>query len=118
MTFRLLLLLLAAPGWALAAPVDCGAALAAGRAEQVKVPDWQATRRVTAGSRLYFHTAPDSGCRQRELFVVAGDGLQAQHEYGTFTEVRYVHPKTGRASIGWVQTGRLQEPAGARGASR
>ncbi|WP_395408048.1 hypothetical protein ACHMW6_15930 [Pseudoduganella sp. UC29_106] len=118
MLFRLLLLLAALPAFASAAPVNCGALLVASRAEQVKVPQWQASRRVGGEGRLYFHTAPDGACRQRDLFVVPGDALEAHFEYGTYTEVVYVHPKTGRESTGWVETGRLQESMGGRGASR
>lgn len=118
MLFRLLLLLTAVPALAIAAPVNCGALLLASRAEQVKVPAWQAARRVAGRERLYFHTAPDSACRQRDLFVVPGDALEAHFEYGTYTEVAYVHPKTGRESFGWVETGRLQETMAGRGASR
>jgi hypothetical protein len=118
MPFRLLLLLAAAPALAMAAPVNCGALLLASRAEQVKVPEWQAGRRVAGRERLYFHTAPDSACRQRDLFVVPGDALKAHSEYGIYTEVVYVHPKTGRESVGWVDTGRLQEMMAGRGASR
>jgi hypothetical protein len=118
MPFRLLFLLAVVPAIASAAPVDCGALLAAIRTEQVKVPEWQTGRRATGRERLYFHTAPDSACRQRELFVVPGDALQAHYEYGIYTEVVYVHPKTGRESMGWVETGRLQETMGGRGASR
>jgi len=118
MSFRLLLLLAAASGVVSAAPVDCGAVLVASRAEQVKVPDWQAGRRVKGHERLYFHSAPDSACRQRELFVVPGDALTAFYEYGTFTEVVYTHPKTGRESHGWVETGRLEETMAGRSAGR
>jgi hypothetical protein len=119
MSFRLLSILLAAQvATASAAPADCGAVLVASRAEQVKVPEWQAARRVTGRDRLFFHSAPDSSCRQRDLFVVPGDALEAHNEYGIYTEVVYVHPKSKRESIGWVETGRLQETMGGRGGAR
>lgn len=96
-----------------AAP-DCGGVLQRAREQQVAVADWQAGRRVIGKERLHFHSAPELGCRLRETFVIKGDTLQALHEYGTFTEVQYVHPRTGRISLGWVESGRLEETIAAR----
>lgn len=88
--------------------------LAGAREQQVAVADWQAGRRVAGKARLYFHSAPQSACKLRETFVVAGDTLQAMNEYGTYTEVQYVHPRTRRVSQGWVDSGRLEETIAAR----
>lgn len=99
--------LLAAP-MALAAP-DCGQLLLAARAEQVAVPAWQAARRVTGKDRLHFHSAPERNCRLKDVFVVPGDQVQALQEYGIYTEVQYVHPRSGRVAVGWVESGRLDE---------
>lgn len=96
-----------------AAP-DCGRLLERAREQQVAVADWQAGRRVAGKDRLYFHSAPSHACRLRETFVVRGDKLQALFEYGTFTEVQYTHPRTGRISLGWVESGRLEETIAAR----
>lgn len=96
-----------------AAP-DCGKVRAAAQEQQVAVAQWQAGRRVAGKARLYFHSAPDGACRLRDTFVVNGDTLQALNEYGTFTEVQYVHPRTGRLTQGWVESGRLEETLGAR----
>lgn len=96
-----------------AAP-DCGKVLAQAREQQVAVAEWQSGRRVAGKARLYFHSAPDGGCRLRDTFVVRGDTLQAMNEYGIFTEVHYVHPRTGRTAQGWVESGRLEETIAAR----
>lgn len=93
---------------------DCARSLALAREQQVRVPDWQAGRRVAGKDRLYFHSAPERGCRQRETFVVPGDSLQALYEYATYTEVQFVHPRTGRVSLGWVESGRLEETIATR----
>lgn len=96
-----------------AAP-DCGGVLQRAREQQVAVADWQAGRRVTGRDRLYFHSAPEPGCRLRDTFVIKGEPLQALNEYGTYTEVQYVNPRTGRISLGWVESGRLEETIAAR----
>jgi hypothetical protein len=93
---------------------DCARSLALAREQQVRVPDWQAGRRVTGKARLYFHSAPERACRLPATFVVPGDSLQALVEYGTFTEVQYVHPRSGRVSLGWVESGRLEETIAGR----
>ncbi|MYN03696.1 hypothetical protein GTP41_16510 [Pseudoduganella sp. DS3] len=96
-----------------AAP-DCGSVLQRAREQQVAVADWQAGRRVAGKERLHFHSAPEPGCRLRATFVIKGDSLHALNEYGTFTEVQYVNPRTGRISLGWVESGRLEETIAAR----
>ncbi|WP_374581022.1 hypothetical protein [Pseudoduganella sp.] len=96
-----------------AAP-DCGELLLRAREQQVAVADWQAGRRVAGKERVHFHSAPERDCRLRGTFVVKGDVLQALHEYGIFTEVQYVHPRTGRVTLGWVESGRLEETIAAR----
>ncbi|WP_342118697.1 hypothetical protein [Pseudoduganella sp. OTU4001] len=96
-----------------AAP-DCGQLLARAREQQVAVAEWQAVRLVAGKDRLYFHSAPERSCRQGETFVVRGDKLQALFEYGTYTEVQYVHPRTGRITLGWVESGRLEETIAAQ----
>lgn len=96
-----------------AAPA-CGEALLRAREQQVAVAEWQAGRRVAGKERVHFHSAPERSCRMRDTFVVRGDTLQALHEYGTFTEVQYVHPRTGRVTLGWVESGRLEETIAAQ----
>ena len=100
-----LLLLLAVAG-VQAAP-GCGRVLATARGEQVAVAGELAGRRVEGKARLHFHSAPDAACRLRDVFVVPGDALQALNEYGIYTEVQFVHPRTGRITQGWVESGRL-----------
>jgi hypothetical protein len=96
------------------AATDCGKVRARAQEQQVAVAEWQAGRRVSGKARLYFHSAPEGACRLRDVFVVNGDTLQALNEYGTFTEVRYVHPRTRRLTRGWVESGRLEETIAAR----
>jgi hypothetical protein len=88
---------------------DCGQQLVEARAQQVAVAEWQAARRVTGKARLHFHSAPEPACKLRDAFVIGGDRVQALNEYATYTEVQYVHPRTGRVTQGWVDSGRLEE---------
>jgi len=66
---------------------------------------------VVAGTeRLYFHTVPDSKCREPSVFVVPGDRLQAEVEYGPHGEwtLAKFTTKKGTEVTGWVRTNRLQ----------
>lgn len=67
-----------------------------------------AARRVVLGSgRLQFHAAPDLGCRQPGVFILAGESVEAVEQFADFTAVRYVNPRTGGEARGWVQSTRL-----------
>ncbi len=93
---------------------DCGQQLLLAREQQVAVAEWQAARRVAGKGRLHFHSAPQRDCKLRDTFVIGGDKLQALNEYATFTEVQFVHPRTGRVTQGWVDSGRLQDTIAVR----
>lgn len=65
---------------------------------------------VVGTERLYFHTVPDSKCREEGVFVIPGDKLQAEVEYGPHGEwtLAKFTTKKGKEVIGWVRTDRLQ----------
>lgn len=105
----LLLLALAACGPARAA-VDCGALDATAEREGTIVPDVGSGRDIVGRGRLQFHSAPDSACAIDGLFVVPGDTLFAQLEYGGFTRVAFIAmKKTDRQDVvAWVPSSRLR----------
>jgi hypothetical protein len=80
---------------------------AAAKARQV-VSAAKAAQVVTGAGRLQFHSAPDLACRQAGVFILTGESVEARAQYGEFTSVRYVNPRTGGQALGWVQTSRLQ----------
>lgn len=63
---------------------------------------------VGGKGRLYFHTAPDSNCRSKDIFVIQGDHLVAYSEHGGWYSVMYLNPKTGEDYEGWVRPERLK----------
>jgi photosynthetic reaction center cytochrome c subunit len=101
------------------APANPFAALAASGADPcpslvaaalkgVQAPPGGPGRRVVTGSgRLQFYAAPDLGCRQKGVFILAGEAVEAIEQFGGFTTVHYVNPRTGNHAQGWVATARL-----------
>lgn len=77
--------------------------------EKVVVPGTVSDRKVAGAGRLYFHTAPDSRCRSKDIFVVPNDQLAVYAEYGVFAEVIYWDPVSGAGTAGWVPLSRLEE---------
>jgi hypothetical protein len=65
-------------------------------------------RRVVTGSgRLQFYAAPDLGCRQNGIFILAGETVEVLEQYGEFATVHYVNPRNGNQARGWVTVSRL-----------
>ncbi|MBF1962027.1 uracil-DNA glycosylase family protein [Enterobacter hormaechei] len=63
---------------------------------------------VAVKSKVYFHTAPDSSCKQQDKFVIAGDFLYAYKIYKDFTYVNYFTVK-GSEVKGWVNSSELDK---------
>lgn len=62
---------------------------------------------VAVKSKVYFHTAPDSYCKQQGEFVIAGDFLYAYKIHQAFTYVNYFTTK-GREVKGWVNNSEIE----------
>ena len=58
--------------------------------------------------RLYFHTAPDSACRDKDVFVIPNDRLTGYAEYKGYISVMYLNPVSLKSTLGWVEAKRLQ----------
>ncbi|WP_430226850.1 hypothetical protein [Paraburkholderia tropica] len=67
----------------------------------------QSNYTVAGSGRLQFLSAPAIGCEMKGVFVVPGDELMPTADYGDFTLVTYVNPKTGKQVDGWVDNRRL-----------
>lgn len=63
---------------------------------------------VAAKSKVYFHTAPDSSCKQQDKFIIAGDYLYAYKIHEGFTYVNYFTVK-GSEVKGWVNSSDLKK---------
>ncbi|MCG0456670.1 hypothetical protein L6R44_11185 [Enterobacter cloacae complex sp. ECC445] len=62
---------------------------------------------VAVKNKIYFHTAPDSSCKQQDKFVIAGDYLYAYKNHEGFTYVNYLTAK-GSEVKGWVNSSELK----------
>lgn len=64
---------------------------------------------VTGAGRLQFHSAPDSACPMKGVFVIPKDELvaYAQTRNG-WSSVMYLNPITGNDVSGWVRSARLK----------
>jgi hypothetical protein len=80
------------------------------KAEQAATPVSPARRGVAGTGRLYFHSAPDRRCQLKDVFVIAGDRVEAFADYGEFTRVIYWNTATGAGTAGWVLSSRIAEP--------
>ncbi|MFW0697829.1 hypothetical protein [Pantoea sp. R13S299] len=64
--------------------------------------------KVGGKGRLYFYSAPDEKCIEKEVFVVPGNELYAYVEYENYYSVMYV-TNDGNQVDGWVKKDRLVE---------
>ncbi|MCA0419203.1 MAG: hypothetical protein LCH80_10850 [Proteobacteria bacterium] len=64
---------------------------------------------VTGNGRLQFHSAPDSACPLRGVFIIPKDEViaYAQTPDG-WSSVMYLSPRTGNDVSGWVRSVRLK----------
>lgn len=89
--------------------IDCPSLQAEAATDAVRIDGCESDRVVTGKGRLQFHSAPDPICAMPGVFVIPDDHVIAYAEYGAYTEVMYIHPKTGNDTMGWVESARLQE---------
>ncbi|VWD50643.1 hypothetical protein BLA18112_07463 [Burkholderia lata] len=88
--------------------VDCDALNRRAQAQGGYVTGSDAGRVVTGKGRLPFYSAPDDACRIDGLFIVEHDHVDARTDYGRFTSVVYLNPRTRGLAEGWVPTARLK----------
>ena len=64
---------------------------------------------VTGSGRLRFHSAPDSACQMKGVFIIPKDAViaYAQTRNG-WSSVMYLNPRTGNDVSGWVRSARLK----------
>ncbi|WP_248312840.1 hypothetical protein [Burkholderia ambifaria] len=90
------------------AAIDCDALNRRAQERGDVVTSGDAGRIVTGKGRLPFFSAPDDACRIDGLFIVEHDHVAARTEYGRFTSVTYLNPRTKGRADGWVPTARLK----------
>jgi hypothetical protein len=108
MTIRVVLILCAslAATYSLAA-VDCAKlGTATGGPDDNFRPPVMAT--VIGAGRAYFHSAPESECITKRLFIVPGDNVTVYKPYKNWYQVMYVNNKTGEDFEGWIEDRRLR----------
>ena len=105
--FACLLLSLSPLAHAGEAPVDCAALDEKANAEagSYRPP---VEGKIIGQGRAYFHSAPNSACITRKVFVVPGDGLTvyASTEDG-WAQVMYI-AKDGDDFTGWLEENRVE----------
>lgn len=64
---------------------------------------------VIGSGRLQFHSAPDSACPMKGVFIIPKDEViaYAQTRDG-WSSVMYLNPRTGNDVGGWVRSARLK----------
>lgn len=62
--------------------------------------------RVIGKGRLYFHTAPETGCRSRNRFIIPGDAVVARRRHDEWLLIDYVSRDGARHSA-WVDAARI-----------
>ena len=99
---------------AICAAAAAGPASAADCTALAKEADAQAPRLSPPSSyvvgdagRLYFHTAPDPACRDKDVFVIPNDRLTGYSEYKGYISVMYLNPVSLKSYLGWVEARRL-----------
>ncbi|WP_151633076.1 hypothetical protein [Noviherbaspirillum aerium] len=62
--------------------------------------------RVSGKGRLRFHSAPNTGCRVRNSFIVPGDVVIARRRHGEWLLIDYVS-RDGVMHSAWVDAARI-----------
>ncbi|PQV51890.1 hypothetical protein [Paraburkholderia sp. BL21I4N1] len=73
-----------------------------------QIPGNGSGRTVVGKGRLQFYSAPDLSCKMSGVFIVEADSVDAYADYGKFTSVTYLNPKSKNVVNGWVETDRLK----------
>jgi len=89
----------------------CAAIQATAVKEATRVPADAESKQVTGSGRLQFHSAPDSGCVMKGIFIVTGESVVALQEFSGYTSVRYRNPRTAIEVSGWVTSTQLAPKA-------
>ncbi|QKJ85705.1 hypothetical protein PMPD1_0733 [Paramixta manurensis] len=63
---------------------------------------------VTGHGRLYFYSAPDVACKNKDTFIVPGDVVNAYLDFNGYYSVMYFRGD-GSQVEGWVKSSRLKE---------
>ncbi|WP_263064382.1 hypothetical protein [Dickeya dadantii] len=75
--------------------------------EEGKVIDGaQSAYQVGGKGRLYFYSAPDDTCLNKQLFIVVGDKVTVYRQWNGFYAITYYNP-AGELFDGWVKGDRL-----------
>jgi hypothetical protein len=90
-------------------PSECAAATDATRVGSSSIDPGHRAYKVSGKGRLQFLSAPDLSCEPTGVFAIAGDTVIAGRNFGAYTFVHYVNPKSGRPAQGWLLSSRLVE---------
>ncbi|AOI61952.1 hypothetical protein [Burkholderia diffusa] len=63
---------------------------------------------VIGTGRAYFHSAPESKCINKRLFIIPGDNVTVYKPYKNWYQVMYVNNKTGEDFEGWIEDRHLR----------
>ncbi|MFC0401242.1 hypothetical protein [Paraburkholderia rhizosphaerae] len=66
------------------------------------------SRVVSGVGRLKFNFAPDKECEVAGVFIIPGEIVTANVEYGGYTSINYWNVKRGSSISGWVDSSRLR----------
>lgn len=88
---------------------DCGALEQRAQQMGVHIPSHESGRVTTGAGRVPFYSGPGNACKEKGVFVLTGETLDAYIEFGGFTLVLYINPKNGKEATGWVESTRLKE---------
>ncbi|CAD6523369.1 hypothetical protein LMG27952_01575 [Paraburkholderia hiiakae] len=90
------------------ARADCGDASNIAEKQGIYIPGDDSERQVIGKGRLQFYSAPDEKCKMAGVFVLPKERLNVYYEYGKYTSVIYINPKTSARASGWVRSDRLR----------
>lgn len=87
---------------------NCEQLNAAASKDESHIPGDAAGKTVIGEGRLQFYSAPDRSCKMDGIFIVDADSVEAYADYGEFTSVVYLNPKSKNRVNGWVESDRLK----------
>jgi hypothetical protein len=89
--------------------LDCASLTEEAKQMGVHIPSSESVMMTTGKGRVAFHSGPDAGCKEKSIFVLSGESLNAYLEYKGFTFVLYQNPRDKSEATGWVESARLKE---------